>query len=250
MVFWSTQNGREIWLTTDGFASRQEKARQRYLKNAESIKAKLRQKYRENPEVFIQKAKAYAEKNADKVRAKAKRYAEENREQKAAYLKKWYEENKTRLFEKQKEYARKNPHVARKSRANWMLKNREKHNKWRRENAKNRRRNDPIFALREIARKRVRHAVENKGMSRGLYRTNKIASMVGCDWEQLKIHIEKQFSAGMTWENRGEWEIDHIIPISSAKTESDIMRLSHYTNLQPLWKEENRRKSDKMPDFV
>lgn len=247
MVFWSTAKGRELWLTPDSFASQQEKARQRYLKNAESIKAKLRQKYRENPEAFIQKAKEYAEKNAEKVREKARKYAEKNRDKKAVYLKKWYEENKARVFEKQKEYAKKNPHVVRKSRVNWMSKNREKHNKWRRENAKHRRRTDPIFALREIAKKRVRHAVENKGMSRGLYRTNKIASMVGCTWEELKAHLEKQFTEGMTWENRGEWEVDHIIPISSAQTEAEIEKLSHYSNLQPLWREENRRKSAKMP---
>lgn len=102
MVFWSTQNGREIWLTPDSFASQQEKARQRYLKNAESIKAKLRQKYRENPEVFIQKAKEYAEKNAEKVRAKARKYAEKNRDKRAVYLKKWYEENKVPCFRETK----------------------------------------------------------------------------------------------------------------------------------------------------
>ena len=46
----------------------------------------------------------------------------------------------------------------------------------------------------------------------------------------------------MSWENYGKyngeinygWDIDHIIPISIAKTEEDVMKLSHYTNLQPL----------------
>ena len=47
----------------------------------------------------------------------------------------------------------------------------------------------------------------------------------------------------MTIENHGTWEIDHIIPLKTAKTKNDIIRLNHYTNLQPLWMEENRRKA-------
>lgn len=52
----------------------------------------------------------------------------------------------------------------------------------------------------------------------------------------------------MTWENRGlynselnyGWDIDHIIPLSSALTEEDILKLNHYTNLQPLCSYTNR----------
>jgi hypothetical protein len=50
----------------------------------------------------------------------------------------------------------------------------------------------------------------------------------------------------MTWDNHGEWHIDHIIPISSGKTEDEVLKLCHYTNLQPLWKEDNLKKSDKI----
>jgi hypothetical protein len=50
----------------------------------------------------------------------------------------------------------------------------------------------------------------------------------------------------MSWDNHGEWHIDHIIPLSSAKNENDVYTLCHYTNLQPLWAEENLRKSNKI----
>ena len=77
--------------------------------------------------------------------------------------------------------------------------------------------------------------------------------MVGCTPEFLKEYLEKQFyprlitSEVMTWKNHGfyGWHIDHIIPLDRAKTLEDIEKLCHYTNLQPLWMEENIKKSNK-----
>jgi hypothetical protein len=61
-------------------------------------------------------------------------------------------------------------------------------------------------------------------------------------------HIASQFRDGMTWENHGQWEIDHIKPVASFNlVEVDEQRKAfHFTNLQPLWKSENRRKADKV----
>ena len=58
--------------------------------------------------------------------------------------------------------------------------------------------------------------------------------------------MESQFKDGMLWDNMGEWEIDHIIPLSTAQTEDELKKLSHYTNLQPLWAGPNRTKSNKV----
>ena len=65
---------------------------------------------------------------------------------------------------------------------------------------------------------------------------------------QLKDHLEKQFTSGMNWNNNTlhGWHVDHIIPLSSAKTLDDVERLCHYTNLQPLWAKDNILKSDKI----
>jgi hypothetical protein len=75
---------------------------------------------------------------------------------------------------------------------------------------------------------------------------NKTFEIVGCTPQSLKEHLETQFIDGMSWDNRSEWHIDHIIPLSSAKTEEELYGLCHYTNLQPLWAEDNLKKSNKI----
>ena len=72
--------------------------------------------------------------------------------------------------------------------------------------------------------------------------------IIGCTPHELKEHLETQFREGMSWENHGEkgWHIDHIIPLSSAKNEEEIYKLCHYTNLQPLWWDENMSKGGRL----
>jgi hypothetical protein len=72
--------------------------------------------------------------------------------------------------------------------------------------------------------------------------------LVGCSIQELKLHIEKQFQPGMTWDNWAQfgWHLDHIKPLSSAKNIEEMESLCHYTNLQPLWWRDNLSKSDKI----
>ena len=72
--------------------------------------------------------------------------------------------------------------------------------------------------------------------------------ILGCSFEEFKIYIESKFEDWMTWENKGlyngeynhGWDLDHIIPISSAKTEEEVYKLNHYSNFQPLCSKINR----------
>ena len=100
---------------------------------------------------------------------------------------------------------------------------------------------DPLFRLRHNIRNLIRNAVKGNGFSK----KTKTYEILGCSFVDFKQHIEIQFSEGMFWENYGEWEYDHITPVSWATTESEIIALNHYTNFQPLWKTENRSKSNK-----
>ena len=72
-------------------------------------------------------------------------------------------------------------------------------------------------------------------------------TLVGCSFEDLKAHLESQFKDGMNWENYGQWHVDHIRPCVSfdLAKKSEQLECFHYTNLQPLWAEENIKKSDK-----
>jgi hypothetical protein len=71
--------------------------------------------------------------------------------------------------------------------------------------------------------------------------------IIGLSPNAFKRYIEKQFKPGMSWDNYGEWHIDHIIPLSIARSEIAAIRLNNYTNLRPLWAVENQAKGGKIP---
>ena len=64
----------------------------------------------------------------------------------------------------------------------------------------------------------------------GYLKTSKTYDILGCSYEEFKQYLESQFTEGMTWENKGEWHMDHIYPISLATDEDHMIKLNHYTN--------------------
>lgn len=100
---------------------------------------------------------------------------------------------------------------------------------------------DPLFKLRHNLKNLIRNSIKNNGFSK----TNKTAQILGCSIIEFKQYIEQQFAEGMSWQNYGEWEYDHIRPVSWALNEAEIIKLNHYSNFQPLWKADNKRKSNK-----
>ena len=104
------------------------------------------------------------------------------------------------------------------------------------------RRKEPFFKLKDNLRNRIRKVLKIDG-----YKKSKITeNFLGCSFKIAKEHLEKQFNNGMSWDNQGKWHIDHIIPLASAKTEEELIKLCHYTNLQPLWAFDNLSKGDKI----
>jgi len=96
---------------------------------------------------------------------------------------------------------------------------------------------DEMFNFKESIRGLVKSSFRYKGYTKN----SKTMELLGAEWEVVKSHIENKFLEGMTWENHTVhgWHIDHIIPLGSANTKEEYIKLWHYSNLQPLWAKDN-----------
>lgn len=164
-----------------------------------------------------EKVKSYRLKNIDKIKSESK-----------IYNKNYRMKNKDKFFKYYKSY---------------YIKNKNEHNLYSKIYNSKRYKSDPIFKLSIVCRSRIRQILKL-----GYYKTKHTIELVGCSWNNLKLNIEKQFKPGMSWINYGKlgWHIDHIIPLSSAKSQKEMEKLCHYTNLQPLWWYENLRKGNRI----
>lgn len=101
-----------------------------------------------------------------------------------------------------------------------------------------RRKIDPIFRLKGNLRVRLSRALKGENKSESTFH------LIGCSVDELKFHLESKFVKGMSWNNYGEWHVDHIKPCVSFdfSKEEEQKICFHYTNLQPLWKEDNLKK--------
>lgn len=172
-----------------------------------------------------QKTKGYYEKNKEVINQKHKKYYEENKESIKLKQKEYRENNKERLSEYGKE---------------WRQNNKENRNEYE----KSKKNTDPLYKLTCNTRSYVTRIIKENGYSK----KSKINEIVGCSFTQLKEHLENNFESWMTWENHGKyngdenygWDVDHIVPLSSAENEEQLMELFHYSNLQPLCSYKNR----------
>jgi len=192
---------------------RKKMASENYLENVEEIKLKSKLWRQNNTEKRKEVASNYRNINKEKLKILSKEYREKNKEKEKNRLKKYYENNKEKVIERSINYT------------------------------KNRLKYDSFFKLKTYVRNRINKFIKTKN----IYKKNKTFEIVGCTPEFLKEYIENKFTDSMCWELLGEKiHIDHIIPLSSAKTKDEVYKLCHYTNLQPLWAEDNLKKSNKI----
>jgi hypothetical protein len=154
-----------------------------------------------------------------------KEYAENNKESIKITAKNYQKNNRERITSNRKE---------------WIKNNKERHRKSNRDYTRNRRLTDPNYKLLGILRHRLYLALKGKTKSAHTI------ELLGCTIEELWIHLESQFSEGMTRENHGVWHVDHRIPCAAFNLTrpEEQHRCFNYRNLQPLWKSENMLKSD------
>jgi hypothetical protein len=173
--------------------------------------------------------------NVKDVLLRDKKYREKNNENIIINNRKHYLNNVDKINERNRNWRKNNPQRSKEFSKNWKENNIEKIKLYQQ---------IPEIKISHNMRCRIKQFLKNNNVSK----KNKTFEIVGCHPEFLKEHLEKQFKEGMSWENYGlyGWHIDHIIPLSSSKTEEEIYQLSHYTNLQPLWAEDNLKKGNKI----
>jgi hypothetical protein len=91
---------------------------------------------------------------------------------------------------------------------------------------------DPSYRMYRNVQRRSGHAL--RGISP--------VAAIDCSAPKLKTHIENLFTPGMTWPKYGQWQVDHIEPLSGSLSPADLIDRCHYTNLQPLWMRDNQVK--------
>lgn len=192
--------------------------------------------YRSN---CIDCSKKYKELNKDIIKKQIEQYnkkrknekkiwAEKNKEKVKKSRKKWKDNNKEIVLNYSKEYNKK-----------YYKDNKEKILKYSKERQKEYRKNNPFFRLKSNLRRRINRYLTKKSKS--------TEEILGITYDDFIKYLEQKFTDGMSWDKVGkEIHIDHIIPLSSAKTEEEVYNLCHYTNLQPLWSIDNLKKGKKI----
>lgn len=158
------------------------------------------------------------------------------KEQRKAYLLK----NKEVITKKKKEYYEQNKEYLKSKARQYQNENKEKLRiKERKKYSEN-----PLFRLKVRTKNMIGKALKESSFQK----LSKTEQILGCTYNEFKTHLETQFESWMSWDNYGlyngesnyGWDIDHIIPLKTATCEADIIRLNHYTNLQPLCSYYNR----------
>jgi len=203
--------------------------------NVREANYKCARRYREaNPERARASSAKHYKANRDKIKEiiSEKRATEPEKYREAS--RKYYQNNIDKERERLRRYRQSNPDKVREQQRKYAEANTDK----KRERERNRYSSDPFYALKIRQRSRIKNAFRRKRFKKGTF-TEK---MIGCSWEFFYNYIEHQFTKGMTWDNRSEWHIDHIIPLSSARSADEAIKLCHFSNLRPLWAEQNLEK--------
>ncbi len=160
------------------------------------------------------KVKYYTEEERlEAIRLSKRKYQQKWKESNPEYIKTWREENKEKVLKSTRNYR------------------------------KVRRVNDPLFKFLE----NTRNLINGSFKRRECIKPRKTEELLGCSIDEFRTYIISKCPEGVTVENfsRFEYHIDHIVPLASASSTEEIIKLCHYTNLQPLWCSDNLKKSDK-----
>jgi hypothetical protein len=200
------------------------------LNNKKNISIFNQSYYKTNKEKMNNKMKELRKINKEKYKIIEKEWRNKNKEKIKIDHKEWYNKNKVEYnknrrltnkgvywntYEHRKEYLKK-----------WQTQKRQK---------------DLLYRLNSNISRRIRKDLKRFNLTK----KESTQKILPYSMQELKEHIEKQFTSEMNWNNMGEfWEIDHSTPIAWCQNEKDMLNLWALSNLRPLLKQENREKQD------
>jgi hypothetical protein len=188
-----------------------------------------------------EKSKRYYEKNSEHVKKRILDNYYDDREKHWGRMCNYYKENRDDLLEYKSEYYERNKEHMLELSSVYYKENKEDINEKNKLYMCERRKTDKLFVLKETISSLIYHSLRRSG-----YKRNKrTMDVLGCTIQEFKDYIESLFVDGMSWDNKGEWHIDHKRPVGWAKDEEEIYELNHYTNLQPMWGIDNIRKGNR-----
>jgi hypothetical protein len=201
----------------------QDEKRKAWARDADAINAKRRAD--RDDETRARDRARYAS-NPTRKRANVSAWREANPEKRKEIDQRHYQKNAEKKRRQAMEWSARNPERKRANIRNW-------HNRTRR--------NDPQYRLRAAVSAYVYFCLRSNKQGK------KVEDVLGYTMPELRAHLERQFQRGMTWENYGDWHVDHIVPVSSfnftAADDPDFRACWALTNLRPLWAKDNIAKS-------
>lgn len=180
--------------------------------------------------------KKYYHNNKQKVLQQHKKYYLNNKEEQLLRCSSWAKKNKQKINQIATNWRKNNPDKTKKSQNEWYSKNPDKKKAYAKKQ-----RQKPTWKLRMAVSHTFRRISKKK--------PTKTEKLLGCTCEEAVKYIETLFEEGMSWDNYGEWHIDHIRPVSSF-AENELHLMNRIENLQPLWAEANLSKSNSWENKV
>ncbi len=195
---------------------------------------------KKNKEKIIENRKNYYINNKKEILDNKKEYRDNNKEKIAKQKIEYYNNNKNIFID----YYNNNKNEISQKKKIYYIENKDKIVKDNVDYITRKYKEDALFRLNMNIRNLIRYSFKNKG-----YKKNqKTILILGCSFKEFKEYVEKQFEPWMNWYNYGlyngtekyGWDIDHIIGLKEGKSEEEIIKLNHYTNLRPLCSYYNR----------
>ncbi len=222
-------------------------------KNKFKIRKKRKKNYKKNKQKILIGNKNWRDNNKEKYRLNQKEYRDKNKKTIKKQRAKTYIKNRGKILINCKEYYDKNKENIQKYKKEYWINNKIKLSKqkkiYNKENKrktnlrnKKRRKKDIHFRLLVNLRNRINKVLNGNDKSLSTM------MLIGCEIDYLIFHLQEQFTYGMSWDNYGDWHIDHKLPCVSfdLSKPSEQQKCFNYTNLQPLWAKDNIRKGNKI----